>query len=253
MRSARRRSRTPGATVPRSSPMTSGARSLALEREDGQEIVGRIPDVRAIPGGRATGDPEQPEQAHDVVDAHPSRVAEPGPHRLDERPVPRGAEPVRHERRQTPVLPLEREVVGRRPHRDTLGQHVLPCPGVGALAVEADGEVGHQAERPPGASQLLVEQPLDPRVKRDPLPLLGGEPRRPRATRDAGAPRASAATPSRDARRARRRPRTPRGPGPLARGSARTRARPLRRASTARRGPPSSAGTRRPDRSGARR
>ena len=107
----------------------------------------------------------------------PPGVAEPGPHRLDERPVPGGAEPVRHERREPPVLPLEREVVGRRPHRDTLGQHVLPCPGVGALAVEADGEVGHQAKGPPGASQLLVEQPLEPGVKRDPLPLLGGEAR----------------------------------------------------------------------------
>ena len=128
-----------------------------------------------MPRGRATGNPEQPEQAHDVVDAHPPSVAEPGPHRLDERPVPGGAKPVRHEGRQAPVLPLEREVVRRRPHRDALGQHVLPRPGVGALAVEADGEVGHQAQGPPGASQLLVEQPLEPRVERDALPLLGGE------------------------------------------------------------------------------
>ena len=100
----------------------------------------------------------------------PAGVPETGPHRLDERAVPGGAEPMRHERRQPPVLPLEREVVGRRPHRDALGQHVLPRPGVGALAVEADGEVGHQAKGPPGASQLLVEQPLEPGVKRDPRP-----------------------------------------------------------------------------------
>ena len=146
------------------------ARSLALEREDGQEVVGRVADVRPVPGRRAPGDPEQPEQAHDVVDAHPAGVAEPGPHRLDERPVPGGAEPVRHERRQPPVLPVEREVVGRRAHRDALGQHVLPRPGVGALAVEADGEVGHQAERPPGPSRAARRAATGPRRETRPAP-----------------------------------------------------------------------------------
>ena len=154
-----------------------GARPLALQRQDGKQVVGGVADIGPAPGRCAPGDPEQPEEPHDVVDAHPAGVTEPGPHRVDERPVPRGAEPVGHERRQSPVLPLEREVVGRRPHRDAPSQHVLPRPGVGALAIETDGQVGHQAKCPPGSSQLLVEQPLEPGVKSDPLPLLGGEAR----------------------------------------------------------------------------
>ena len=153
----------------------------------------------------------------------PAGVPETGPHRLDERPVAGRAQPVRHERRQAPVLPVEREVVGRRPHRDALGQHVLPRPGVGALAVEADGEVGHQPERAPGPGQLLVEQPLEPGVERDAARVARRRSARPPATRDAGAPPASAASPRRDARPARRRWRTRRGPAPPGRGSGRAR------------------------------
>ena len=45
-------SRTPGSTVPRSSPMTSGPGAVRLQGEDGEHRLGVVADVRAL-GGRA--------------------------------------------------------------------------------------------------------------------------------------------------------------------------------------------------------
>src|SRR5262249_51394993 len=110
-------------------------------------------------------------------DAHPADVAETGADDLDERSVARGAETVWHEGREPPVLALGCKVVGRSAYRHTRGQHVLPCPGIGALAIEADREIGSQGKRSAGPSELLVEQRLEPRVEGDPLGSLGGEAR----------------------------------------------------------------------------
>jgi hypothetical protein len=71
-----------------------------------------LADVGAV-GRAARRDPEQPEQAEDVVDAQRRRVAERRAQRLDVRPVGGGPQLPRDERRDLPVLPLRAEVVGR--------------------------------------------------------------------------------------------------------------------------------------------
>ena len=72
------------------------------------------------------------------------------------------------ERGQPPVLPAGIEPIGRRTDRDVSGQQILPAPRVGPRRVEADGQVLDDSHLAGRARQLLVEQPLQPRVKGDP-------------------------------------------------------------------------------------
>ena len=116
------RARVSSSTVPRSSPtITAFARWLSSAT-----IASRSPGmavhVRAVPRLHARRDPEQPEQPHHVIDAQAAGVPEAGADRLDERLVAGGAEPVRHERRQAPVLPARVELVWRRADADALAR-----------------------------------------------------------------------------------------------------------------------------------
>ena len=62
---------------------------------------------------------------------------------------------VRVERRQAPILPLRIELVGRRAHGDVGEHRVLLAPGVGAVAVDADGKVGVETDRHATAARRL--------------------------------------------------------------------------------------------------
>ena len=148
---------------------------------------GRVAHVGAVGRGRAPGDPEQPEQAHHVVDPQPAGVAERGPDGLHERLVAGGPQPPGVERRQAPVLAPGVELVGRGADGHVEGEHVLPQPGVGAAGVDAHRQVVH--DRHAGRRrrlQLEVDQPLQPLVEAD--PVGGARARRPppRAGRGGG-------------------------------------------------------------------
>ena len=77
-------------------------RPVALQRDDVEQVLGRVADVGAGGGGRRRGHPPQPEQAHDVVDAQPAGAGHGGADRLDERLVVRRPQPPRHQRRASP-------------------------------------------------------------------------------------------------------------------------------------------------------
>ncbi len=142
-----------------------GAGPQALEGEDVEQVVGLIADVGAVLARGVLGDPEEPEQPHDVVEAEAAGVAEPGPDRLDERLVGGGAELPRVERRKPPVLSLGVVLVRRSADRHPGSEHVLPDPGVGPTGVAADGQVLHQPDAGAGRFELPVDQPLQPHVE----------------------------------------------------------------------------------------
>ena len=74
----------------------------ALQRDDVEQVLGRVADVGAV-GRRAVGrHPPQPEQAHDVVDPQAAGAGDRGPDRLDERLVVGVAQPPRDQRRASP-------------------------------------------------------------------------------------------------------------------------------------------------------
>ena len=111
------------------------------------------------------GDPEEPEQSHDVVDAQAAAVAERGTDRLDERSVAERAQPVWDERRKSPVLAAGHEAIGRGADRGAGGQRVLPGPRVGPVGVHADRQVLHDSDLGRGGLELPLEEPLQPLVK----------------------------------------------------------------------------------------
>ena len=102
-------------------------------------------------------------------------MGEGGADGLDERSVTHLAQPPWVEGRQPPVLPGGVELVGWRAHPHPLRHHVLPHPGVGAGRVEAHGEVVDQRRSLRRRRQLLVEQPLEPRVEADAVVVFVGK------------------------------------------------------------------------------
>jgi hypothetical protein len=102
-----------------------------------------------------------------VVDPQAAGAGDRGADRLDERLVVGVAQPPGDQRRGAPVLALGVEGVRRGADADALGQHVLPGPGVGAAAGDADRQVlddGHALGR---RGELQVQRPLQPGVEGD--------------------------------------------------------------------------------------
>ena len=139
--------------------------TAALFCERVEEDLRRVGDIAAV-GRRSTpGQPEQPEQAHYVVDSQAGRVAKVGAQRLAPRLAVELLQSCRVERRQPPVLSGPVELVGRRSDAEATGHGVAPAPRVGAVMVEAHGEVVHEPDLGRDRPELFVEQPLQPLVE----------------------------------------------------------------------------------------
>ena len=141
----------------------------ALERQHGEQLVGRVAHVGAVGGGAGRRDPEQAEQAHHVVDAQAAGAGERAPATAGRAAGSRRPQLPGDERRQPPVLARAGEGVGRGADPDAVGEQVLQHPGVGAVGVDADGQVGEQGQRLAGRGELDVEQALQPRPEPDPV------------------------------------------------------------------------------------
>src|SRR5262249_47656412 len=152
-----------------------GTGPRAFECHDAEQVVGGIADVPTGGRGESARDPEEPEQPHDVVDAEAASVAKRGPDRLDEGPVAGGAQAMRDEWWQKPVLPCSHVAIRRRANRRAQRERVLPGPGVRAFGIDADRQVLHQGARRGDAGELSVELPLEPRVKVHALALSASE------------------------------------------------------------------------------
>ena len=112
-----------------------------------------------------------------MVDAQPPRMAEGGADGLAKRLVRGRTELMRDEGRQSPVLPQGVVLVRRCAHRHVGGEHVLPGPGIGAVRIDADGEVLHHRQLGGCPCQLRVEEPLQPLMEADAVGTFGREPR----------------------------------------------------------------------------
>ena len=150
-----------------------GTGPLALQGDDGQQVVRGQPHVRAVGGSGVAGDPPQPEHPHHVVDAQPAVGGHRGADRLDERLVAGGAELPGDEGRQPPVLTGGVELVRRRADRDAVGEQVLPLPRVEPVGVDTDRQVLDEREAPGRLDELLLQEPLEPDVEPPPVLELG--------------------------------------------------------------------------------
>ena len=155
---------------------------MRLQCHDPDHRVVVVPHVRAL-GGRGTlGNPPQPEQPDDVVDANPAGVPQ---NRLDQRSeglVAKLFELIGSPWRLGPVLAQLVELIGRGAGGHPQCQNVLQRPAVRASRMHPDGEIGHDAERHPGANrlslgvgQLLIKLPLQPAVEIHHAGMLFGE------------------------------------------------------------------------------
>ena len=148
---------------------------MALQGQDVEHLLVAVTDVGAVGGAGAERDPEQAEEAHDVVDPDAAGRPQAGPDGADPGVVAVHPQAPGVERGEAPVLPLAVEVVGRGADPHAQRHRVLPQPGVGAAGVDADGQVLHQVEPGAGRGQLRLGQPLQPAVVADPVGVVGGE------------------------------------------------------------------------------
>src|SRR4029079_17923724 len=106
----------------------------ALEREDAEQIVGGILDVRAFLPSLSFGNPEEPEETHHMVDAQRAGVAKSTANEPNEIAVAIGAQCARIDRRKSPVLSRRRVRIGRRADAGALDEELRLGPGVGGPA-----------------------------------------------------------------------------------------------------------------------
>ena len=151
-------------------------------REHGELRLERVGDIGAFRGRLAGRDQEQPLQLEGVVDANRAGVAHVcGDERAEGR-EPLFLEGQRVERRQSPILSLRPEKIGRRADRETFAEPLRTRPDLGAAAVGAHREVAVEADVHPGGArapagrlELAIREPLQPGMERDPLRVIGAE------------------------------------------------------------------------------
>src|SRR5205085_11223347 len=112
-------------------------RAVRLDGQNRVQLLLRIAYVDAVLRLAAARDPEEPVQAHDVVDAEDAGVRELVAYALAEVVVTPDADGVGVERREAPVLPLGEEEVGRRADADALREVRGIFVRVVALGVDA--------------------------------------------------------------------------------------------------------------------
>ena len=134
-------------------------------------------------GSASRGNPEEAEQSHHVVNAQASRMAEGGLNGVAKRLVGGGAELVGHKGRQSPVLAEGVIFVRGRADRHVRGEEILPDPGIGAVGIDANGQIVHHGQCRGHAGELGIEEPLHPLVKPHALTVRGGEARHGRRLR----------------------------------------------------------------------
>src|SRR5205823_11161437 len=142
-------------------------RATALVGQQRQQDVSRVLHVGAVRGRNSLGDPEKPEQAHDVVETDARGMTGGAADRVDERRPLRLPQGPRVEGGQAPVLPVAEEFVRWRADAHPRREVVLPTPRVESVRGKADRDVGDQSDLASGACQLAVDVKLQPGLKRD--------------------------------------------------------------------------------------
>ena len=140
-----------------------------------------IAHIGALVRTHAPGDPPQTEQANDVI--HPQRagVAQHGTHHIAQRRVGALGQAGGTPRGLRPVLAELVVHVRRGAGLDARGEGLRVAPRVGPARMHADREVAHDSQAHAGGpglglrtAQLLVDDPLHPRVEVDPLGQSAG-------------------------------------------------------------------------------
>jgi hypothetical protein len=164
------------------------ARAVALERDDPEEVRGRVAHVGAVDRLHAPRHPPQARDAHHVVDAQRSRARHVGAQRGDEGRVTGVAQAPRHQWRQAPVLALAVELVGRGADAHAERVVALVGPRFRAIGGNRDREVGVEAHGHAGlaagglrVAELQVGLPLQVLVQPDLFRMLVAKASRPRA------------------------------------------------------------------------
>ena len=119
---------------------------MAFEPQHRQQGLEGIIDIGAVFRRRAARDQEQPLQLEGMVDADRAGMAHVGGHQRAERGEALRFERQRMERRQTPVLALGAEQIGRRADRQARREPVGMRPNLRATGIAADGEIAIEAD-----------------------------------------------------------------------------------------------------------
>ena len=128
-----------------------GAGAAAFPRKQAQKDPGRVPDVGALGSGHPVGDPEEPEQAHHVVEPDAGGVPARAADRVDERSPVSLAQLPRVQRGQAPVLAVAEELI-----RSLAGQAEMHRPLREQVDDLGSGVIGHPHGGKPGDPSAVV-------------------------------------------------------------------------------------------------
>ncbi len=152
-----------------------GAGPVRLQDQHADHRLVVVAHVGAGPRAQSVGNPPEPEEADDVIDAQCTRMPQQTPDEIAQRGIPgpreRGREPWWLE----PVLPLLVIHVRRCADRDSGRVQRAERPGIRPERVDTHREVVHDPDTHAGLHrgvlrrcQLIVGDPLQPRVEGDP-------------------------------------------------------------------------------------
>ena len=122
-------------------PHHPGAAAVGLQRQDGEQLLGRIAHVDPLPLVDAAGDPEQPVELHDVVDAQDAGVRQVVAQHGAQVAVPLQPLALRVDGVEPPVLAAAEQRVGRRTGGSAGGEQVALAPGVERRRRDAERQV----------------------------------------------------------------------------------------------------------------
>ncbi len=146
--------------------------TLTFQRQDRQQIVNRILNIRPVIGRFTVGDPPQAQHRHHVVDTQCAAVLHVGAQQIDKRLVGTRRHHVRIHRRQAPVLAERAKDIRRRADGGLQAVQLAVAPGFCTALCHTDGQVAIQTDRHlialtylPAGGKLAVRQPLQPQVE----------------------------------------------------------------------------------------
>ncbi|CZV94286.1 Uncharacterised protein [Enterobacter cloacae] len=146
--------------------------ALAFQRQDRQQIVNRILNIRPVIGRLTVGDPPQAQHGHHVVDTQRAAVLHVGAQQVDKRLVGTRRHHVRIHRRQAPVLAERAQNIRWCAYGGLQAVQLTVTPGFRPAFCHANGQVAIQTDRHlialahlPAVGKLAVRQPLQPQIE----------------------------------------------------------------------------------------
>ena len=115
--------------------------ALTFEGDDAEQVLQRAGYIASLGRWLARRYPENARQSDNVIDSQRPALPHIGAQNGNEGGIGRIAQPMRNEGRQTPILTIEIEIVGRRTGIGVFGKDLLVGPVLGATRIHPQSQI----------------------------------------------------------------------------------------------------------------